>query len=755
MLAALSVFNFDVLPALGLTCHLARFDYIDKMLTVTLVPVVLVALVGMGYCFVKSDTVTYTLLLFTFMILVTTSTTLFEFFQCTEFNEASPSESYLTRDMSVSCNSERYHSASMFVFGMLCVYPLGIPLVYSVMLWSQRHILADSVLLAAEEEQGFPNVGGLLFLVEAYTPEYFWFEVAECARRLLLASVVGLLAGSESAGSAVSGFLLSLLFIYIFKLRPFKSNRHNMLAVVFAYCLNLFFLSAIMLKLDTSGDSIGDQDIFGYILVGVFAVGPACVACSILVFAFSKALPIEHHAHTYDLDLEISPVLPVLQKCVDKEPHGSNLSLRTTVGNDEGGHEVALNKLSFSLNDLFEIIDTDGSGDLDKEEVIAAHEKLNLTKREAAALFDNFDHDGDGVLTKAEWSEGLRSFVLPGLTLSAFSSHGSPISEALLGVGKLIGRMSIVGVSTAVVQPVLSTEERTGTVEDRNQYDAKTQEQFSLQDRRRVSAMAKSPSKISELSSMMDANESGNLRKDDVIAAHEKLQMTKEEVALFFDKLDRDGDGMLRDGEWADGFSMISLPGLSATTSSAPLQAGGLYSAVQRMSMLPRATGISDKTMKQKGNKQISEKRPGGMKRPPQRPISTMAKSPTKISELFSMMDTNESGDLRKDDVIAAHEKLQMTKEEAALFFDKLDRDGDGMLRDGEWADGFSMISLPGLSAMTSSAPLQAGGLYSAVQRMSMLPGAAGISGKKQVGSKRPGGKKRPPQQLLAHGTAF
>jgi len=83
MLATLSVFNFDILPALGLTCHLARFDYIDKMLAVTLVPVVLVALVGMGYCFVKSDTVTYILLLFTFMILVTTSTTLFEFFQCT------------------------------------------------------------------------------------------------------------------------------------------------------------------------------------------------------------------------------------------------------------------------------------------------------------------------------------------------------------------------------------------------------------------------------------------------------------------------------------------------------------------------------------------------------------------------------------------------------------------------------------------------------------------------------------------------
>ena len=50
----------------------------------------------------------YAVLLFTFLILVSTSQTIFEFFRCQTFEEAEPVESYLIRDFPLDCHGNRY-----------------------------------------------------------------------------------------------------------------------------------------------------------------------------------------------------------------------------------------------------------------------------------------------------------------------------------------------------------------------------------------------------------------------------------------------------------------------------------------------------------------------------------------------------------------------------------------------------------------------------------------------------------------------
>ena len=67
----------------------------------------------------------FTLLLFSFIILIRISRTIFEYFQCTTFEEAEPPVTYLVRDFSLNCASSRYKSYLAYAVAMLFIYPLG------------------------------------------------------------------------------------------------------------------------------------------------------------------------------------------------------------------------------------------------------------------------------------------------------------------------------------------------------------------------------------------------------------------------------------------------------------------------------------------------------------------------------------------------------------------------------------------------------------------------------------------------------
>ena len=73
----------------------------------------------------------YCFLLFTFLILVGVSSVLFEYFQCKDFDLPEGGvESYVRRDYSVDCQDSRYLNFKLYAGFMICIYPLGIPLLY-------------------------------------------------------------------------------------------------------------------------------------------------------------------------------------------------------------------------------------------------------------------------------------------------------------------------------------------------------------------------------------------------------------------------------------------------------------------------------------------------------------------------------------------------------------------------------------------------------------------------------------------------
>lgn len=81
--------------------------------------------------------------------------------------------------MSISCDSIRYKRSLPFAIAMLFVYPIGIPLLYLVVVLHKRHTLGNAAAMNREALTGFPTTGHLLFLTEQYKPEYYYFGECE------------------------------------------------------------------------------------------------------------------------------------------------------------------------------------------------------------------------------------------------------------------------------------------------------------------------------------------------------------------------------------------------------------------------------------------------------------------------------------------------------------------------------------------------------------------------------------------------
>jgi len=108
---------------------------------------------------------------------------------------------------------------------MLFIYPIGIPLTYFMLLRQHRYTLSDADAIAREAKEGFPTIGHLIFLVEAYKPKYYFYEVIEVIRRLLLASVLGMIDADSAASPTVGIFDLLRLPVCVHRLQAIQKSQ--------------------------------------------------------------------------------------------------------------------------------------------------------------------------------------------------------------------------------------------------------------------------------------------------------------------------------------------------------------------------------------------------------------------------------------------------------------------------------------------------------------------------------------------------
>jgi hypothetical protein len=221
--------NLNFFPALGLGCY-HDFTYIDELVAVTVSPFIFSFLIFLGYVILavrlhrnngsKEEfqrlyaSTMNVFLLFTFLILPAVTSEIVRTFTCDNMDPKDEvdhdEEHFMVADYSISCSSKEYIFGLKYAIAMFFVYPVGLPLFYYVMLRGVKHRI-----IHRGEDPTRVEILHLRFLYDDYKPEFWWWEVLETGRRLLLTSLlsVGYISGALKLSLAV---MFAAIFVYSF-----------------------------------------------------------------------------------------------------------------------------------------------------------------------------------------------------------------------------------------------------------------------------------------------------------------------------------------------------------------------------------------------------------------------------------------------------------------------------------------------------------------------------------------------------------
>ena len=123
-----------------------------------------------------------------FYVLPTTSMSLFEHFNCKEFEELG--SRLLVTDLRQDCNSTKYKLLTTYACLMLAAFPLAQPLMYLLLTFRERDKIdprgCDSEMSAILLRDQDETLAYLRPLFRPYAPRLFCFEVVDVYRRILM-----------------------------------------------------------------------------------------------------------------------------------------------------------------------------------------------------------------------------------------------------------------------------------------------------------------------------------------------------------------------------------------------------------------------------------------------------------------------------------------------------------------------------------------------------------------------------------------
>ena len=174
------------------------------------------------------------------------------------------SDTYMTADYTVSCDSSEYRLGFIWACVMILVYPIGCPLYYFYLLYGVRHEIQsgdrelmfepveESMEVSEETRARQEKLLSLRFLYESYQPHYWWWEIAETTQRLMLTGILVLIA-QGSAVQIVVGALLTLSFLYLYaRYEPFTDGFVLSIKIVSYWQIFFVFWIALLIKADFS-----------------------------------------------------------------------------------------------------------------------------------------------------------------------------------------------------------------------------------------------------------------------------------------------------------------------------------------------------------------------------------------------------------------------------------------------------------------------------------------------------------------------
>jgi hypothetical protein len=308
-LAWTDAFNLDLGWLLSLGCF-AAVDFYQKLLITTLGPFMIAAVLLCTHTFLRykdrvQAVVSYTsqhvvvpertarlekalaqhhliFIAMTFLIYSTVSTVIFQTFAGDPIDDdADVKLYYLRADYSIQCYTPEHKLYQAYAAVMILIYPIGIPLLYTWLLWRQRHKLIKDKDESgrALDRHADTSLTSTKFLWKKYRHQMYYWEVAECVRRLLLTGAIVFIAPGTTAQAAISCILAVISMAVAMQCKPHASYLDGYLYIVGALIIFFSMFMSLAMKTDISKETNESQDAFAVVLIimNAFMIGATIV----------------------------------------------------------------------------------------------------------------------------------------------------------------------------------------------------------------------------------------------------------------------------------------------------------------------------------------------------------------------------------------------------------------------------------------------------------------------------------------------
>jgi hypothetical protein len=295
----MALVNLDLIDVLRIDC-IAHVNFYDKLVTITLLPIVVSMVLFVVVCW-KADTAVRNtcvrvILLLTFIIFPSVSTTVLRAFSCRDLDNGS---SLLKADYSIDCNAPDRPFYVVYAVIMTLIYPIGITALYAMLLWKQRVLICpekrdwrkvcgvrvfpppplsiadfDAQLVEREtmlsDKSDNDGKSGMLrsthFLFNEYEPRFWWFEVFECVRRLMVTGgTVFFLEGSSTQVAA--GMLVALFSTLVYtRTQPYIRDEDDKVAMAAQLAIYFTLFIGLLLKAKVPSDDGYDWALGGLLI---------------------------------------------------------------------------------------------------------------------------------------------------------------------------------------------------------------------------------------------------------------------------------------------------------------------------------------------------------------------------------------------------------------------------------------------------------------------------------------------------------
>jgi len=178
----------------------------------------------------------------TFVLVPSTATRIFKSFLCDviEYNEQE-SRRYLHDDLYQDCDDPSYQTLQHIALVMIVIWPLGVPFLYAVLLWSSR----DAVRIGKHTRLSRATA----FLAGDYKHSVIWWEPVEMCRKLTLTGWVLLIPSDTELARVLVALLVSIAFLALqLSLKPFKRPEDGTLMMVVQLVLVLVYTCVALIK---------------------------------------------------------------------------------------------------------------------------------------------------------------------------------------------------------------------------------------------------------------------------------------------------------------------------------------------------------------------------------------------------------------------------------------------------------------------------------------------------------------------------